>query len=168
MLAAQHRKLVAQHQYLKLLAPADSTARSAPGCGAAPGRRRPDHTRPPPTKASGATTHRSPPSSRTCWSPPRPTSGTPRAPSALTDVDKAVGQNALLRPYGPDRAAETQVGTAVGRSLLAQRKSEGSRVALRCESDACRCPRASPDAPDHVGGCLGSHPRGGDPPSPEP
>src|SRR6266536_3200352 len=90
MLAAQHRKLVAQHQYLKLLAPADSTARSAPGCGAAPGRRRPDHTRPPPTKASGATTHRSPPSSRTCWSPPRPTSGTPRAPSALTDVDKAV------------------------------------------------------------------------------
>src|SRR6266511_3151837 len=95
-----------------------------------------------------------------------------RSPLSKRACDRAMSKTFARTPNlaldGLDRPAGTPVGTAVGRSLLTRRKSEGSRVALRCESDACRCPRARPDAPDHVGGCLGSHPRGGDPPSPEP
>src|SRR6266498_575159 len=80
MLAAEHRKLVAQHQKLNLLGLCRPTAEQDQLEAAAQRQvdERPNHT----DLRQGrreARTHRSPPSSRTCWSRPRPTSGTPRA-----------------------------------------------------------------------------------------
>jgi hypothetical protein len=76
--------------------PTGSRAGPAQGCGAAPSRRT---TRPHQTstgEGEQATAHRSPSSSSTCWSRPRPTSDTPRAGIVPAPVYKTAGN----RPPG--------------------------------------------------------------------
>jgi hypothetical protein len=113
-LATQHRKLVAQHQGLDLLGLGRSATEHDQLEDAAQRQvdERPDHRH---LAAEGgqATTHRSPPSSGTCWSPPRPTSGTPRGVLVTPSVEQRVSNDFSL-PGQPGYEANEAIARIYG------------------------------------------------------